>query len=161
MDPTAAAIAGQFETGTNLFRKALRGVEREALVRRPGPRSNSMLWIAGHLTQFRYRVAGILGAEGELPWGAMFATGAKVGDAEGYPDGDEILARWDAITPELMRRLSALSVQKLAGPAPPRVASADGSLGGALAYLALHEGYHIGQLGFLRKWLGLSPLLDT
>lgn len=160
MDASAAALVRQFETGTNLFRKALRDIGREPLLTRPGARSNSMLWIAGHVTQFRYRVANVLGAEREVPWGEMFATGARISDPDHYPDGDDILARWNEITPELLRRLSALDGSALDGPTPDRVASPDGTLRGALTYLAFHEGYHIGQLGFLRKWLGYSSLLD-
>jgi hypothetical protein len=48
----------------------------------------------------------------------------------------------------------------LVAPPPERVASPDGTLRGALALLAFHDGYHVGQLGFVRKWLGFSALLD-
>jgi hypothetical protein len=160
MDASAAAFVRQFETGTNLFRKALRDIGREALLTRPGARSNSMLWIAGHVTQFRYRAANILGAGRDVPWEELFATGAKLVDPAQYPDRDEILARWNDITPELLRHLASLGAEALDGAAPDRVASPDGSLRGTLSYLAFHESYHLGQLGFLRKWLGYSPLLE-
>jgi hypothetical protein len=29
-----------------------------------------------------------------------------------------------------------------------------------LAFAALHEAYHVGQMGFLRKWLGLDQIFD-
>lgn len=160
MDVAVVMLAQHFETSGNLFIKALRGISRDELLTRPGAQSNSMLWVAGHLTQFRHRITNILGAELEIPWGELFATGARVGDPGQYPSGDQILARWSEVTPELLRRLRAADPQSLAAPPPARVASTDNTLRGALVLFAFHEGYHVGQMGFLRKWVGHPPLFD-
>ena len=45
-------------------------------------------------------------------------------------------------------------------PAPQWLRSQDGTLLGGLAFAAMHEAYHVGQMGFLRKWLGLDPIFD-
>jgi uncharacterized damage-inducible protein DinB len=37
----------------------------------------------------------------------------------------------------------------------------DGSVLGAVAFLAQHESYHMGQLGLLRKALGYPPMSYT
>jgi hypothetical protein len=160
MDAVHAMLTQHFETSGNLFVKALRDVDRDALLTRPGARSNSLLWIAGHLTQFRFRVANLLGAALEVPWGDLFATGAKVRDPGDYPGVEQVLEQWKEITPELMRRLRAASEADLTAPTPERVASPDGTMRGALVLFAFHEGYHVGQMGFVRKWLGHSALID-
>jgi hypothetical protein len=41
-----------------------------------------------------------------------------------------------------------------------RVPSTDATLRGAIGYFSLHEAYHVGQMGYVRKWLGLSPIID-
>jgi hypothetical protein len=160
MEPAVRALADQFNVVTNAYLRALDGLDREALLQRPSPRSNPMLWVAGHLVQSRARLINILGGSQELPWPELFRTGSRLAEPNAYPDVGQISAKWRELTAELMSRLESLGPNALAGDAPPRIASADGSLGGAIANLAFHEGYHVGQLGFIRKLLGHSSLLD-
>ena len=160
MDVGLAALAEQFRVSTNLFVKALDGLDREGLLSRIGPGSNPPIWIAGHLAQSRVRIINILGGQRPQPWTGMFDTGSVIGDLARYPQASVIIERWTALSEELMDRLEQVTSEQLEAPPPPRVASPDGTLRSALALLAFHEGYHIGQLGFIRKWLGFSPLLD-
>ena len=160
MDVGLLAIAEQFRVSTNLFVKALDGLDREALLSRMGSNSNPPIWIAGHLAQSRVRIINIIGGQRPQPWTGMFDTGSVIGDLARYPQASVIIERWAALSEELMDRLEQVTSEQLVGPPPPRVASPDGTLRSALALLAFHEGYHVGQLGFVRKWLGFSPLLD-
>ena len=160
MDSGIRVIAEQFRVTTNLFVKALAGMDAEALLTRPGARSNPPIWIAGHLTQSRARIVTVVGGTADLPWKGMFETGSVIRDLRAYPDAEAILAVWTSLSETLMERLERLTSDQLGAAPPPRVASPDETLRGALALLAFHEGYHVGQLGFLRKWLGYSALLD-
>ncbi len=160
MDPGVSLIAEQFRVSTNLFTRALDGLDRDALVTRVGPRSNPPVWIAGHLIQWRARIVTVIGGSAGTPWSGMFDTGSTIRDLSTYPDSSALLTLWSQLSEELMDRLEGLTAEQLAAEAPPRVASPDGTLRGALALFAFHEGYHNGQLGFLRKWLGQSALLD-
>ena len=160
MEPAVQALADQFNVVTNAYLRALDGLDREALLRRPSPRSNPMLWVAGHLVQSRARLINILGGSRELPWPDLFRTGSTIAEPSAYPDAAAISAKWRELTAELMERLQALGPDGLSADAPPRVASPDGSLRGAVANLAFHEGYHVGQLGYIRKLLGHPSLFD-
>jgi hypothetical protein len=160
MDAAVGPIVEQFRVSTNLFVKALGGMDRDALLTRPGARSNPPVWIAGHLTQTRARIVTILGGPTDVPWTGLFETGSVVRDLAAFPDADAILATWKKLSEQLMQRFGSLTHEQLGAAPPPRVASPDGTLRGALALFAFHEGYHIGQLGFLRKWLGVGSLLD-
>ena len=160
MDHSVRSLADQFYVTTNFFIKALGGMERDALLTRPGARSNPPIWIAGHLTQNRARLVNLLAGSREIPWPGLFETGSKVGDLTAYPDAEKIVTLWKSLSAELTERLESISGETLAGSTPPRTASPDGTLRGAISLFAFHEGYHIGQLGFLRKWLGYSPLID-
>ena len=154
-------VAEQFKVTTNLYLKALGGVSREQLLRRPGERSNPLLWIAGHLALSRTRVANVLGGAREQPrWAELFATGSRVEDTTRFPDVAEIVALWRELADEIQQRLRALPPERLEEPVQVRVPSDDGTLRGALALIAFHEAYHVGQMGYVRKWLGLSPLVD-
>jgi len=143
-----------------MFRKAVAGVDDESLWRRPGPHSNPMLWVAGHLTQFRCRIARAVGADRPVPWEDLFRTGSTLHEPSAYPRIGEIDALWGDISQDLRGRFPTLTAADLDGPPRARAPSTDGTLGGALTLFAFHEGYHIGQLGYLRKWLGYSSLFD-
>ena len=159
MDPRIVALAGQMDTSTNLFRSALVGVDREHFLRRPGPASNPMVWVAGHLTQFRYRLGAILGLRREVPWGALFTTGSAIGDLATYPEREEIERHWVDVSGDLLARFAAVNAAELNAPPPPRIASTDGTMAGAIALFAFHEAYHVGQLGYLRRFLGYPSLV--
>ena len=160
MNNAVAVVAEQFKVTTNLYLKALQGVDREALLRRPGDRSNPLLWIAGHLTLARVNVLGVLGVERERPWVDLFSTGSKVNDVTQFPDVAEVTALWRELAEEIQRLLRGLAPERLEDRVRIRIPSDDGTLRGALALITFHEAYHVGQMGYVRKWLGLSPLVD-
>jgi hypothetical protein len=95
-------------------------------------------------------------------WLPHFDTGSHLGDAErdAHPTLDELLARWRALDDAIARRLGELTEAELSAPPTARLPSPDGTLRGALAAVAFHEAYHLGQLGYVRRWLGYSPLFD-
>lgn len=160
MHASIGPVAEQFRITTNLFSKAMSGVPAEEAMRRPGDQSNPLLWLAGHVTHFRSRLVTLLGVPREFPWGNVFDTGAKVGPAELYPEPDALIEMWDDLTAVLMERLGVLTEADLAAPPTARVPSTDATLRGAIGYFSLHEAYHVGQMGYVRKWLGRSPIID-
>jgi hypothetical protein len=160
MQASIGTVAEQFRITTNLFMKAMGGVDKDEALRRPGPVSNPLLWMAGHVIQFRSRLLSLLGVPREFAWGNIFDTGSKIGRAETYPTPDELVAVWEEMSELLMDRLAALTDADLAAPPAARVPATDATLRGAIGYITLHEAYHVGQMGYVRKWLGLTPIID-
>ena len=157
---SVAAVVSQLLDSTRLYATALSGIDHEDLLTRPGPRSNPLIWVAGHLVQQRTRLLGALGPPRQIPWEDLFRTGSVIGDLRLYPTTGELEAVWRSVSEELMRRIEATTEEHYDGPAPDWLISRDGTLRGGLSYAAFHEAYHIGQMGYLRKWLGFDPLLD-
>jgi len=160
MHASIGPVAEQFRITTNLYIKAMSGVSAAETMRRPGEQSNPLLWMAGHLTHFRSRLLTLLGVPRDFPWGSMFDTGSKVGPASQYPRPEELVALWEELSVLLMERLAVLTEADLAAPPAARVPSTDATLRGAIGYFSLHEAYHVGQMGYVRKWLGMSPIID-
>ena len=161
MHASIVTVAEQFRITTNLFIKAVSGLDGEQAMRRPGPVSNPLLWMAGHVTHFRTRLLTLVGVPTDFPWGGLFDTGAKVGPPELYPKAEEIVAVWEEMSELLVERLDALTEEDLAAPPIARVPTTDATLRGAIGYFSLHEAYHVGQMGYVRKWLGLTPIIDA
>ena len=114
-------VAEQFRITTNLFIKAMSGIEAAEAMRRPGPLSNPLLWLAGHVTHFRTRLLTIVGVPRDFPWGSVFDTGAKVGAPELYPSPEEIVAVWEETSELLMQRLAMLTEDDLSAPPVAKV----------------------------------------
>ncbi|HEV8370103.1 MAG TPA: DinB family protein [Pyrinomonadaceae bacterium] len=159
MDLAIATVVPLFRASDQLFHRALEGIKREDLLRRPHDGSNPLIWIAGHAMTVRGSLARIIGERVENQWSQLFARGAVVDSNSHYPEVTEIISLWDAVTAKLMPRLEQLGNEELAQPAPFPLPTGDKTKRGAIVFLNYHETYHIGQMAYLRKWLGYSQLV--
>ena len=158
MQDSIRPVAQLYGVNTALFGRALDGLDREALLRRPDQGTNPLLWIAGHLTSVRYSVYALLGPPLENPWGRTFFRGSTV-YVKTLPEIDGIRAAWDALGPQLWQRFDEATPEQLAAPSPKTFPIDDHSIRGAITFLSWHEGYHMGQMSLLRRWLGHPGLV--
>lgn len=154
MNTDFANIAGMFKTNTGIVKKAVEEISREHWFRRPGDDSNHLMWVAGHLIVSRQGVLKSLDTEWSFPWSSLFSRGAKLTTPEQYPGVEEIRNAWEDVSNRLLASLSSASAEVLAKPAPQGPPTFDGKISGLVAFLAFHETYHVGQVSYLRKWLG-------
>lgn len=162
MHDSIAALAEGFRVSTNLYLKALHGLDDEALFTRINGTANPIIWIAGHLVQFRSRLTVVLGgAQREISWAGQFVTGSRPGNPSEYPPIGEITAAWREVSADTEACFERLTGEQLLALPPVRVATPDGSLRGAIALFAFHDAYHIGQMGLIRRALGHGPLIDS
>jgi len=158
METSLYPLALQFKAGTLQFRDALQDLSNDQTLERIHRITNHAAYIALHLLDARCFVIRVLG--GECSHGFESATeGARsVGDIEAYPAVQEILDAWDRVSDLLTGRLEEADEGVLASDPPFRFPVEDQTVLGAVAFLAHHEGYHLGQLGLIRRALGLDPL---
>lgn len=154
MSTEFATIANMFKTNAQVFGRATEGVPAEKWLVRPGNDSNHLAWLAGHVVVHRAIVAKILGHPWSAPWEQLFARGAKLVEPEQYPDAAEIQRSFQELTQKLASALPDVSEEVLRKPVPKGQPSLDGTVGGSIALLCLHETLHVGQMNYLRKWLG-------
>ena len=151
--PRIALAAQLFGVGDRLIRESLKDLTRDELFQRPGQGSH-MFWIFGHLTNSRCGLLTMLGRPHEMPCRELFGRGSELtADAE-YPELDVVHETWNKASQELQERLEQLTEEGLEARAPRDFPIPDKTIGGAINFLAYHESYHAGQLGYLRKWLG-------
>jgi uncharacterized damage-inducible protein DinB len=156
MIPELQGYALLYRTTHALFHKALEGLTPEqALERRDG--ANPILWIAAHVVVVRASFSNGIGAPVDVPWGKPFARGAEVKDVTAWPSLDEVRAKWDEVHAAFAAQLETLaSAQVTAATAAPGL---DGTLLGTLGLAAIHDAYHVGQLGAARRLHGLDRLV--
>jgi hypothetical protein len=158
MDPRLAPVAAIFAKNTELVVATLDGVDDAVYRRCFLPGTSPMAWILGHLVNSRHGAGGLLGAAEQYAYAELTARGASCADPAVLPDLPTTLDDWRSSGERLAARLPEATPELLDGPAPDRVPSMDGTVLGTLAFLALHESYHLGQLGLLRKAAGLPGL---
>lgn len=154
MDSAIEHVLGLMDVVDNLYAKALHGLDPTDLTRTPSQGSNPMVWMAGHLAQSRVRLARLLGVDHEVPWPSLFQKGAPAPASAEYPALAEIRHAWDAAGRALRTRLHAMNEAELRGDLQVRIPSTDGTLRGAIVFALFHEGYHVGQMGYVRRTLG-------
>lgn len=150
----AAPIANIYRTNESFFANALDGLDETKLWYRPTTANNPMLWIAGHIVQTRAFVLKIMGDSFDTAWGGLFDRGAKLEDPAHYPSMAEISRTMESVTGKMHDKLQSLDDEALLSPAQgPKFPNSE-TLADQVAFLALHESYHVGQMGYLRKALG-------
>ena len=153
----AAPIATIFAINDGFVLQALDGLTDEELWRAPTERNNAILWIAGHVVQTRAMVLQVLGESVDTGWGNLFDRGATVGDAQGYPSGNEIQRVMRNVSPQLNAKFATLKDEYLARPATMQL-PATKTVADELGFFALHDSYHVGQMVYIRKGLGYPGL---
>ncbi len=136
-----------------LFMNTLAGVTDAQAAERVSEHNNPLVWLAAHTTWARYNIAAMLGKPGNNPYAGMF-EGFKPFDATMKFDAlDDIKKEWKKASELVREGLKTVTDNHLAGDAPFQNPTDDKTLGGAIAFLAQHESYDIGQMGFLKKYL--------
>jgi hypothetical protein len=155
MLPRLAPVATILRTNTRIYHLALDGLTDVQLRERPAPGANCALWIAGHALAARTLVARLAGGAYDFPAADLFARGRPAPDPADLPSASEIHDHWDAVAAVILEHFERLTDDELDAPVEGDYpVDLPGRLG-ALSFLALHDSYHLGQLGYLRSALGL------
>ena len=160
MDPKtfAQTLTIQFGYTDFVFGSNLKGLTDEDAMKQPSPGGNCLNWVVGHIVGSRAGTLGVLGQES--PFGvekyARYERGSKpVVDSEGTLPLAEMVADFAATAQGLKAGLAGLTPEMLAEKAPFSPGeNPQETVGSLLAGLVFHEGYHIGQLGILRRVAG-------
>ncbi|MGA2349137.1 MAG: DinB family protein [Terracidiphilus sp.] len=153
-----ASAAGEFTQNTGAVQKAVAGLTPEQWLSRPNDHSNHIAWIVGHVIWARQILITRVGGQWPCPGLEPFARSAKLDESYSYPAPEVLLARLQESAAALETTFGALTPEALAAPAPPGPPSQDGKVSGFIGVLAWHETYHLGQIAYLRSWLGLSSV---
>ncbi len=154
MSTDIQTTANQFRFNNGLYDRLIKGIPAEQWLTQPGDDSNHLLWVTGHMTVVRAVALPILGVEWSVPWQQLFRRGEKRIGNDQYPPVAEVQNAWREVSDRLLQALPQASPDLLNKPVEKGKPSIDGTVGGTIGFLCLHESYHLGQVGFIRKWLG-------
>jgi DinB family protein len=142
-----------FKLNHRLFLNCLEGVTEELAKQRISGHSNSFLWIATHTTWARYNTLNLLGGNAENPFKGLFENFKPYDSNDVYPSLETIKEEWEKVSSLLKEALHSVTEEHLAAEAPFKSPVGDYTIGGTIIFLAQHESYDIGQMGYLKKYL--------
>jgi hypothetical protein len=150
----AAVLAKQFTLNQQVTELNLEGVGHAASLRSPQPDGNCINWILGHMVATRNAAFELLGAE--PVWGETEARRYRRGSPPIRGDGEalrleRLQADLAASQTRLVPLLEGLSADALSRPS----GEGERTVGDQLVKLAFHESYHAGQIGLMRRVVGL------
>lgn len=155
METDFTNIVGMFKANTDIVNKAIGDVEPEHWFRKPGDDSNHLTWVLGHLIVHRGLTLKKLGVDYDNAWSELFARGAERTADSAYPSVEEMRNAWQQVSNELAAALNSPPAEVLSQPVA-KGPTFDGKVSGSVAFLAFHDTYHVGQVSFLKKWLGFG-----
>ena len=142
---------------TRLLHNCLEGVDEALASRRVTADTNSLAFLAAHLSQSRHYACMIAGRPLTDPLEGRL-KGNSLDDVGPLPSLAEITAGWDAVSAHLLKTLEELTDADLKREATTRLPGSDGTVGSVLPFLAQHDSYHIGQMAILRRQVGLGAM---
>jgi len=159
----AATLGLLYEFTYGVFTRNTEGVGHQESLKSPAPAGNCMNWVLGHLLVSRN---GILKLLGQAPVGdpsrlERYRRGSQpVTDGSHALSWDELKAAFEASQERLREGLKGVTVDHLASPLPEDANPFQVASTGQMLYVFnFHETYHIGQLGLLRRTVGLDPAI--
>ena len=138
--------------------KNLEGVDHEASVRTPEGGGNSINWVVGHIVSTRGGILKLLGAEPVM--GArgndLYARRSKpIGPQDDCEPFEELRRLLDESQRRITEHLQAVEAAQLGRTLPGEAETAE-LVGQQLAVLVFHDAYHAGQLGAIRRAIGMA-----
>ncbi len=145
-------VKAQFELQTATFRKTIEGITEEAANTKSHAKTNSIKWVAGHIANTRTVIIGLLtGVNPNPDYIKFFGRGSTGNVDSSFPTMQQILDKWDETAPLLSQAIESASTETLMAKPPIQTSIPDETMLGMLAYMALHEAHHLGQLSVLKN----------
>lgn len=154
-----AVLAKTFQTNSFLLNKAVKDMSEEHITKRPNDNTNPIQFLIGHITLYRYHACKLLGNEMKYKHTEHFQMGAQPKDASNYPSVAEMVAEWNVISKKLDDILESSSEEDLANAFEHKYPIGEQNIGGAMSFIMFHESYHIGQIAYIRKFMGYDTLV--
>jgi len=164
MNPSVGTVMHILGLNTWLFGNAVKDVESGKSAFRANDNTNEFDRIAGHVTCARHGITKLLGIETpDLGWGdfeSVEGPGAQFSAELECPSLEDIGTKFNQVTEALMAKLPEVSDETLATASPIPIPGDDPTIGDLFTFLTMHETYHIGQLGLLKKGMGGKRIMD-
>ena len=157
MNEAIKPLASIYKINTSLLINSFKDVTEELSLKRLNKKTNSMMFLLLHTIDARYFILKQLGLKIKNPFGKYVDWANTIDDIIKYPKLKRVLAEWKKLEIIFMNKLSRLSHKQLEIELDTKYPGGNKILN-MIAFMAEHEAYHVGQLAFIRKFLGMKAV---
>ena len=143
---------------TRLFRNCLIDIDDVTAMKRMDDNTNPPAFIASHVLDARFFIAKKLKIDAVNPFDKILTDIQTIRDVKSLPPVREILKVREVVAQEIERKFVTITKSELYVSVSFNFPVDDKTLSGGIAFLLQHESYHIGQMAFLRRQLGLPAM---
>jgi uncharacterized damage-inducible protein DinB len=149
-----------FRINSNLINNCFKDVKEE-FVQKSISNNNNFIQIAIHILDARYYIAELLGLKNTFRFREMFSKADKLNNIKPLPSTKEILSEINNTTDLIISKLLVFEEKNLKKNISHNFPYVESTLLGAITFLIQHESYHVGQLGYIRRYLGMDSVKYT
>ncbi|RJP70024.1 MAG: DinB family protein [Ignavibacteriales bacterium] len=143
---------------TRLIKNAVDEIDDELAEKRISQNTNSIKFLLCHIVDARFFLAGIMGLSEICPFKDIFDKVQTIEEFNQYPPMDSLMNSFELITSKISVQFSKLDNEAISKQLTNKFPIEDRTVLGGITFLLEHESYHIGQIGFIRKYFGLNPI---
>lgn len=152
-------LAKQFRFNEKLLSMLTQDFEEEDWLTRAGD-SGASLWILAHLVSSRRYLLRLLGETADdEPWEKIAAMGSKDSDGSGLPSPGALAKAFTDAGERIEKRTASMSDEEADGKIESAFPDGSDTRAGGAAFLFMHESYHLGQIGLLRRICGKQGIV--
>ena len=158
MNPRVAPLIDLYNLNTNLINKTLENLSDDIAHKRVNDTGTSLHWIIGHIANSRHNVGGLFNAGTKFEKSDLFNGGTPLKEPSEYPPIKEIKKIFEDVSEKFMKRIEELTDDDINKKLENKLPVKDDTMLAAISFFSLHESYHVGQLSYIRKQLGMEGL---
>ena len=149
---TGSAYIDMFNMQGGIFNNAFDGIKDKDALKRPNDQVNHLNWLLGHIATCRYMLLNLLGGkEADQYFNIYFKA---LSTDTNYPAIAEVKSNFDNATKLLIQKIESIAEEEMETQIPGK----GGRPKDFISFFIYHEAYHLGQIGYARKFLGLPVL---
>ena len=152
----AETLAIQLRMNQWIATANLEGITQQESLVRAVPSGNHINWLLGHIVATRRAVLPSL--RQESVWSEertrLYRKDQDLRENPNYLPLEEVVRAFHDSNERMLEGTAALTDEELAAPAPFSPGGGSDTLGSLLTRMTIHEGYHLGQIGILRRVVG-------
>lgn len=157
MNPAMQTVLNTFKLGDGMFRAGIATLDDDTARRLVVSNANPVLWLTGHLLDFRKYLLDLFGDVRDLPWESKFRE--KYDPSADYPSMAELADTWTSISQALFSKIEHADDDDFDKEIDWNLPNNDKTVRGALLFYAYHEAWHLGQIAYARKGMGMEGLI--
>ncbi|MBU8882441.1 hypothetical protein CBW16_10650 [Flavobacteriaceae bacterium JJC] len=142
------------------FKNALDGISEADALKRIDNNTNHVIWMAGNIVNCRYWIGGLLGIEDKDPHEELFKEGKALDQNLNYPSLETLKKNFAQISPKVYQKLLDATDQQLEEPISfgMNIPFVKENVLNMIGMCIGREDYLLGQIGLMRKILGLKGM---